>query len=143
VVILTYRRFIKNIYAKILSVLMYTAWVAGIIVALPSFFLFAIVDMENESDKNFMFISNEKTYETRRFSYGFATLEFERYTFKTYREFKYLPFEKFIDESTFFAPGKAFDGVEGNLKLSIKETVGIQTLMFQALGKGHFEKKIK
>lgn len=41
-------------------------------------------------------------YETRRFSFGFATLDNTRYTFDTYRKFSFLPIEKHIDTSTFF-----------------------------------------
>lgn len=73
----------------------------GYVQLLFSFFLIPIFSQDFEADRIYNFEQNEKTYQSRRYSFGFATLNDITYTYKTYRIFQYLPFEKHINTSVF------------------------------------------
>lgn len=142
VAVMAYRKLATNMFTKVLRVMIYTAWI-GSIVVVPGILLSFSIEMEYVYDKKFQFESDDKSYETRRFSFGFATLENTRYTFNTYHEFTYLPFERRIDESILFDDNSEFDGVGDTLQMSISKVNGHQTLTFKAPGKGHFDKILK
>jgi hypothetical protein len=110
---------IKNTYVKAFRVVGTIVISFGFIIGLIGIFMFIPISQDFESDKIFHFISNDKTYETRRYSFGFATLSDTRYTFKTFRVYKYLPFEKKIDKTNFFDTKTDLLIYEDALKISI------------------------
>jgi hypothetical protein len=67
-IILSYRKHATNFFTKMLGVLIYTIWVAGIIIGVPGLLLFVSIEMDYVPDKKFVFNSNEETYEMRRFT---------------------------------------------------------------------------
>src|SRR3989442_1439956 len=71
----------RNIYIKILRILATVFIAFGFIIGCFGIFLFLFVTQDYETDMTFHFTSNDKTYETRRYSFGGATLDNTKYTF--------------------------------------------------------------
>jgi hypothetical protein len=106
-----------NIFVQILKIIGTIIMSIGFLQGLIGIFMFIVISQGYESDKIYKFNYDNATYETRRYSFGFATLDDTRYTFDTYRKYHYLPFEKRINTTDFM-------GFESNLnfhdeKLSI------------------------
>jgi len=80
-----------------------------------------IDSQDYECDKVFTYTSDGKDYQTRRYSFGFVTLMWEKYTFDTYRTLKYLPVEYRVDESIFF-DNKTKLKIGGDLLFKITQT---------------------
>jgi hypothetical protein len=92
----------KNWLLKIFGYAMFTiAVISTLFSIILGIFLFAVISQNYESDKVYNFESNGNSYQTRRYSYGFATLDEITYSFTTYRRFSFLPFEFEIDYSYF------------------------------------------
>lgn len=93
---------VKHLYIRIIAILgsivISLLFIVGAI-GIMTFSLMADIGRDYTPDKIYHFTSNNKTYETRRFCYGFATTPGDRYTFVTYRKYSYLPFEKKIDRT--------------------------------------------
>lgn len=85
--------------------------------------------MEYEADRIFHFESNNKNYETRRYSFGGATLSDTRYTFETYREFKYLPIEHKVDKTSFLDTKTYLDISEPQLKIKVVENAKVKKIV--------------
>lgn len=66
--------------------------VVGFLQGLVGTILFIVVAQDFEADKVYCFKSGGNHYVTRRYSFGFATLDDTRYNFDTYRTYKFLPF---------------------------------------------------
>ncbi|MCX6352868.1 MAG: hypothetical protein NTX03_13570 [Bacteroidetes bacterium] len=103
--------------------------------------LFLVISQDYESDKKFNFTDEGKSYETRRYSFGFATLDDTRYTFETYRTFKYLPFEILIDKTNFFDT-KTKLNIGGEIKIEVKENGNIETITFKSPNGNTFSKTL-
>jgi len=108
----------------------------GFIIGAFGILFFIIFCQDYETDKVFHFTSNAKDYETRRYSFGAATLDDTRYTFETYRNYRCLPFEKKIDKTDFFALKTNLQIREDELQISILTTGDKEQLLFKSTN-GH------
>ena len=131
-----------NIYAKIFRVFGTIAISFGFIIGLIGILMFIAISQDYEADKFFYFESNSKTYETRRYSFDFATLANTRYTFKTYRTFKYLPIEKKIDTTDFFDDKTDLQIDENDLKISLFNADNKQQILFKSTNGHTFSKSL-
>ena len=100
------------------------------LVGLVGIFAFLFILMDLESDKTFKYFSKGKEFQTRRYSFGFATLENTRYTFETYRNYSYLPLEYQIDKTDFFDNKTELNIGEDNLKFEIELNGPIKYITF-------------
>jgi hypothetical protein len=115
----------------------------GIVSGFSGFlFFFMVISPYNEADKVFHFPYDGKSYETRRFSFGFVTLEDTRYTFETYREYQYLPIEKKIDKTDFLSLKTNVNIGEDGLKINIIKTGNKEYLLFQSKNGHAFLKRL-
>ena len=132
----------SNAYAKIFRVFGAIAISLGFIVGLFGILMFAVISQDYETDKIFHFESNTKTYETRRYSFGFATLADTRYTFRTYRTYKYFPIEREIDTTDFFDDKTDLQINEANLKISIVSIDNSEHILFKSTNGRIFSKSL-
>jgi hypothetical protein len=92
----------KKAYANILRFSARTVIVIGFGIGLIGIFIFPVIEQDYKCDKTYHFVSNNKFYETRRYSDGFVTAANTRYTFVTFRQYPFLPVEKKIDKTVIF-----------------------------------------
>ena len=111
----------KVTYAKVLRILARTVIIIGLVIGLIGIFIFPVITQDYKCDKTFHFISSDKAYQTRRYSFGFATLESTRYTFVTFRQYSFLPIEKKIDRTDFF-------DTKTNLNIDDKLSITVQII---------------
>jgi len=131
-----------NIYFKIFRVIGTIAISLGFVIGFIGIIMFIVISQDFETDKIFHFENNSKSYETRRYSFGFATLENTRYTFKTYRNYKYFPIEKEIDTTDFFDNKTDLQIDEDKLKISIVNTGTKQQILFISTNGHTFSKTL-
>ena len=105
--------------------------------------LFIIISMDYETDKIFRFISKDKTYETRRYAFGFATTSDTRYTFETYRTFGIFPIEYKIDKTDFFDTKTNLRISESQLKIEILSKNNKEQIRFISTNGNQFIKPLK
>lgn len=91
----------------------------GFLFGLVGILFFIVLTMELETDKVFKYTCNDKSYETRRYSFGFATLENTKYRFETYRTLDLIPLEYKIDKTDFFDNKTKLNITEDELKIDI------------------------
>ena len=104
--------------------------------------MFIVISQDFEADKIYNFKSNEKNYQTRRYSFGFATLDDIRYTFETYRAYQYLPFEKQIDKTDLFELKSNLNFGDENFSIDIKESENKRTIEFSSINGKQYKKTI-
>lgn len=104
----------------------------GFLQGLIGILMFLVISQDYETDKIFNFNSNSKDYQSRRYSFGFATLDDTRYTFETYRAYDYLPFEKLINKTDLFELKSDLDFRDDNFKVNIKDSVNKKLLEFSS-----------
>jgi len=114
----------------------------GIIIGTVGIFMFPAIFQDYETDKTFHFISNDKIYETRRFSFGTVGSIDTRYTFETYRDFNYLPIENKVDKTDFFETKTDLDISEQGLKISILDSGIAEQIIFKSSNGKFFLKSI-
>jgi hypothetical protein len=129
-----------NIYIKILRVLATVFIAVGFIIGCVGIFLFLFVTQDHETDMTFHFKTNDKTYETRRYSFGGATLDNTKYTFETYGVYKYLPFESKVDKTIFFDTESKVAIDEAELKITIKRIDNKERIIFKDREGNEFSK---
>lgn len=103
----------------------------GIVVGAIGILLFPVISQDYEADKTYSFTSNNKTYQTRRFSFGTVGSIDTRYTFETFRQYKYLPFEEKIDKTDFFDTKTPLDIAEDKLEIAVKAYNNKQKITFK------------
>jgi len=113
------------------------------IVGLVGILLFLIISMDYETDKIFRFTSKDKTYETRRYAFGFATTSDTRYTFETYRTFGIFPIEYKIDKTDFFDTKTNLRISEPQLKIEILSKNNKEQIHFISTNGNEFIKPLK
>lgn len=131
-----------NIYAKTFRIFGTITISLGFIVGLVGILMFIVISQDYEADKIFHFASNDKIYETRRYSFGFVTLADTRYTFKTYRTYKWLPLEKITDTTDFFDDKTDLKIDEDSLKISILNADSKKQIIFQSTNGHIFSKSL-
>jgi hypothetical protein len=121
-----------NVYSKIFRIIGTVVLVVGFLQGLIGIFLFIVFSQNYETDKIYNFKSNGKDYQTRRYSYGFATLDDTKYTFETYRKYNYLPFEKLINKTVLYGTKSDLDFEGDNFSVKIKDNSKKQILEFSS-----------
>ena len=121
-----------SVYSKIFRIIGTVVLVAGFLQVFVGILMFIVVSQDYETDKTYNFNSNSKDYQTRRYSFGFATLDDTRYTFETYREYDYLPFEKLINKTDLFELKSDLDFSDDNFSVNIKDSVNKMILVFSS-----------
>jgi len=132
----------RSNYFKIFKVVGIVSISLGIIIGTVGIFMFPAISQDYETDKTFHFISNDKIYETRRFSFGTVGSIDTRYTFETYRDFNYLPIENKVDKTDFFETKTDLDISEQGLKISILDSGIAEQIIFKSSNGKFFLKSI-
>ena len=130
IVFFTYRS--TSIFPEIVKIIGTGILVVGFLQGLIGILMFLVVWQDFETDKIYNFNSNNKIYQTRRYSFGFATLDDTRYTFETYRNFNYLPFEKLVNETELFELKNDLDFNSNKFSIRIKDSSDRQILEFSS-----------
>jgi len=133
----------RNIYIKVLRVLATVIIAFGVILGCLGIFLFLFITQDYETDMALHFKSNDKTYETRRYSFGGATLDNTKYTFETYRVYEYLPFEYKVDKTIFFDTQSKVAIWEAGLKIAIETIDSKERIIFKDREGNEFSKSIQ
>lgn len=136
---------ISNLSKSIFSILFRVfGWVVisvFLIIGFVGIVLFIPAAHEFHSDKQFRFKSNNNSYESRRYNFGFATLNDIKYTFTTYKKFEFLPFEKEIDCTSFLDTKTEVDIASDDLKIEI---LGLDSIIiFKSANGQMFKKRLK
>lgn len=132
----------KNILVKMFRILATVIISIGFLIGLFGILFFILILSDLKTDKIFHFVNNDKTYETRRYSLGGATLPDTRYTFETYRIFKYFPIEHKLDKTEFFDDKTDLLIEESELKISIMENGNSRKVIFKSTNGNSFAKRI-
>ena len=126
----------------ILRILGTSVLVVGFLQGLIGILLFIVISQDFETDRIYNFTSNEKNYQTRRYSFGFATLDDIRYTFETYRTYRYLPFEKQINKTDFLDTKSDLNFYDNNFSIKIKQSGNKMILEFSSSNGKQYETTI-
>lgn len=133
----------RNVYARIVRILGVTAIAFVFLVGVPGVLLFIVVSQDMAPDHVFRFTDNGKAYETRRYSFGFATLADTRYAFDTYWTFNYLPIERKIDQTDFFDTRTKLNIGEKQLHIHIQQDKESNKIMFSSTNGNSFSKPLR
>jgi hypothetical protein len=131
-----------KLYAKVLRILGIIGISFGGLIGLVGILLFIVVSQDYESDKKIQFENYGDRYEVRRYSFGFATLDDIRYTFETYRRYKYFPVEYKIDKTDFFDSKTRVNISEDSLAIYIAKNGTEKDLVFKSSDGNFFLKKL-
>jgi hypothetical protein len=121
-----------DVYSKIFRIIGTVAIFIGFFQGLIGIVLFTVVSQDYETDRIYHFNSNSKNYQTRRYSFGFATLDDTRFTFETYRIYDYLPFEKLINRTDLSESKSGLDFSDNHFTVNLKDSVDKKTLEFSS-----------
>lgn len=131
-----------RLYAKVLRILGIIGISFGGLIGLVGILLFIVVSQDYESDKKFRFQCYDDRYEVRRYSFGFATLDDTRYTFETYKTYRYLPIEHKIDKTDFFGMETPLYINEDKLVIYIVKNGDNENLVFKSSNGKLFSKQL-
>ena len=132
-----------NLLTRLFSIVSIIGVVFFFIVGLVGILLFIVISMDYETDKIFKFSSNDKSYETRRYAFGFATTSNTRYTFDTYRTFSIFPIEYKIDKTDFFDTETNLRISEHQLKIEILRKNNKEQIRFISTNGNEYIKLLK
>ena len=130
----------KKAYANLLRFLARTVIVIGFVIGLIGIFIFPVIGQDYKCDKKYHFVSNNKFYETRRYSYGFVTAANTRYTFVTFRQYSFLPIEKKIDKTDIFDTKTNLNVDEDKLQINLQTINGKEKIIFRDNERNIFSK---
>ena len=122
---------LNSLYVKIFKVIGVIGISIGFIVGTIGILMFIVIEKDYEAYKIFRLKSLNGNYETRQYVYGFATSANTRYTFETYREYTYLPFEKKIDKTNFFDDETNLNIGEEELQIIVQINNNKQQILFK------------
>ncbi|PZR22803.1 MAG: hypothetical protein DI539_04750 [Flavobacterium psychrophilum] len=108
----------KNIFLRGVGKFGTSAMVLSIIIGFFGIILFIVIAQDYESDRIYRYKCAGKTYQTRRYSLGFATSDYMRYSYDTYRTFAYAPLEYTIDTTSFLDGKTKLYPNSGNFKIT-------------------------
>ena len=132
-----------NLWTRLFRIVSIIGVVFFFIVGLVGVLLFIVISMDYETDKIFKFSSNDKSYETRRYAFGFATLSNTKYTFETYRTFSIFPIEYKIDKTDFFDTETNLRISEYQLKIEILRKNNKEQIRFISTNGNEYIKLLK
>ena len=101
-----------------------------------------LISSEYESDLSFKFIEGDNNYEVRRYSMGFVTSLYTDYRFETYRDYRFLPFEKKIDKTTLVDTISSINVADTALIFSIENDGNKRSLIMRSKNSGQFIKQL-
>jgi hypothetical protein len=130
------------IYLRIYRALGVAVIAIVFIVGLPGIIFFIIATQEMIPDRTFHFKEAGKTYETKRYTIGFATTSNTRYTFQTFRTYKYLPIELCIDKTDFIDTETHLRIGDEQLRISIDLNDSIPEIIFSDKFGNSFKKPL-
>jgi hypothetical protein len=119
-----------DIFSKIIRGLGITLLIIGFIQGLIGTIMFLVISQDFETDKIYRFQNIDKSYETRRYSFGFATQIDIRYTFVTYKNINFMPFEQKIDNTDFFGMKSNLDFGDEKFRVNIVDSLNTQQIVF-------------
>lgn len=128
----------RGVYRVGLSVMIFGFIAGGI-----GMIFFPVISQDYVTDKTFHWTSGKQAYETRRYSFGFATMIETKYTFDTYRTFGSLPIEKQIDRTIFMDLQTDLNIGHDNLKITRTSHNNTPHIQFQSENGKIFTKKIE
>ena len=114
---------------------------AGLIVGL-GFFAVMLISADYKSDLSSKFIEGNNNFEVRRYSIGFVTSLYTDYRFETYRDYRFLPFEKKIDETTLVDTVSSINVADTDLIFSIENDGNKKSLIMRSKNGGQFVKRL-
>lgn len=132
-----------ELWIKTVRVIGLTGICFGIIIGFIGIFLFPIISQDYIADRTYRFQSSDKSYETRRYSFGTISSIDTRYTFNTYRTFNILPFEYQIDKTDIFDSETNLNINEPNLKIEINKINKENKIKFSSTNGKQFTKSIR
>lgn len=121
-----------SVSAKLFRVIGTIVLVLGFIQGLIGILMFIVISQDYEADRTYNLHANSTDYQTRRYSFGFATLDDTRYTFETYLHYKHLPFEKLINKTHFFELKTDLNFRDDNFVLNINASGNNKILEFSS-----------
>jgi hypothetical protein len=92
----------KANYIKIFAALGLIPIACGVCASVPGSLLFLMMVQDSICDRTLQVASAHGRYETRRYTFGGATLSTTRFNFETYQLFVLPAFERLIDDTTLF-----------------------------------------
>ncbi len=116
----------------------FTGLIAGL-----GFFAVMLISTEYESDLSFKFIEGNNNFEVRRYSIGFVTSLYTDYRFETYRDYRFLPFEKKIDETTLVDTISSINVADTDLIFSIENDGNKKLFRMRSKNGGQFIKRLE
>jgi hypothetical protein len=111
------------------------------VIGLIGIFIFPVIEQDYKCDKVYHFGSNNKFYETRRYSDGFVTAANTRYTFVTFRQYPFIPFEKKIGKIVIFDTETNLNFDEDKLQINL-QTINNKEKIFFRDNSGHIYSKL-
>lgn len=121
------------------TVVMMLCFIIGVIGIL----MFIVISQDYDADRKFTFEFNRESYETRRYSFGFATLDDTRYSFETYRTYSFILLERKIDTTWFFDTKTNLLIGEPGLLININKKNGRKYIIFKSTNGYSFSKAIQ
>lgn len=129
----------KKIWLKVFQIIGLAVVISGFIQAIPGIFLFIVISQDFEKDKVYNFENDEKMYQTRRYSFGFATLDDITYDYYTYRQFKYMPFEKLLNKSHFSRIKDSMNFEDERFSIDIETKSNKRAIIFKSPNEEPYE----
>jgi hypothetical protein len=114
----------------------------GCIQGIIGVILFIPASQDFEADKTYTFQHNGDLYETRRYSFGAATLIDTRYTFETYKTQAFL-LERKIDKTDFFGNSSNLNFYDPHFNIRLLKNEGADQLQFSSSNGNIFNKAIE
>lgn len=109
---------IKSTWTKILGIIGSILIGFGFIGGLFGILLFIPISQDYVSDKKYNFTFETKSYQTRRYVFGFATTGDTRYSFQTYQAYVF-PIERKVNETDFFSSKTELDFEDASFSVAI------------------------
>ncbi len=122
----------KTVYLQAFRGIGFLMIILGYLQGFFGIFLFIVVSQDFEADKLYQINNEGVQYETRRYTFGFATLIETRYSFETYKKYDFLPFEKLIDKTDLFDLRTDLDFRDEGFKVDVNKNQGMQQIRFSS-----------
>lgn len=106
--------------------------VLGFLQGLIGIILFIVISQDYDSDKIYRFKNDKTLYETRRYAYVFATLADTKFTYDTYKRFRFLPIEYKIDETVLYGEKNQINFRDKSFKINVLSRGGKQEICFSS-----------
>jgi len=130
-----------HVIVKLISLLGAAVLIVGFLQGVVGILMFIVVSQDFETDKTYCFNYQGNDYQTRRYAFGFATLDDIRYSFETYRRYDFV-FEKLVDKTDLSQLKSGLDLKENNFKIGLKSNQEKTLLEFSSINGKIYRKQI-